>query len=111
MAAAVKACKEQQPTANPTTPTTPTNPGGQQPKPSHFVLVADLESYEYRKLEASWLVPARKALPGHVVNSKQINFSVVPLPQVVVYDSHDTPISIAKGGFEVEKLLQSIAQR
>jgi hypothetical protein len=50
-------------------------------------------------------------MPGQVVSSKQINFSVVPLPQVVIYDTSDTPISIAKGGYEVEKALQSIAQR
>lgn len=96
--------------ANPVNPVE-TGPATGNPSPTHFVLVADLESHAYRQIESSWLVPARKTLPGHVVDAKRMSFSVTPLPQLVVYDAQRSPLSIAKGSYDVERVLKQLAQK
>lgn len=92
-------------------PTLPAGvPAGVRPTPSHWVIVADTSARYWPRLESTWLVPARQSLPGHVVAKELVPFAVDVLPQVIVYDTARSPISVAKGPSAVETALQKIAR-
>lgn len=85
-------------------------PGSEAPKVSHLVLVADMDDPSWSRIEGH-LVDARAKFDRiHFCPSNQVPFRVTTLPQIVTYDTKQTPMAVAKGQQQVESLLQRVAR-